>query len=98
MSMTPECPASRPSLLPRWTVLIFAMLFPSLTAWIYFVTLAEPARRVGESSRASLAVLTAYAVSKIIQFGLPVVWVLGSDRASLRTLRFNRRGLAIGFL
>jgi membrane protease YdiL (CAAX protease family) len=46
-------------------ILIVALVLPSLVTWAYFVWLAE-----------SGVAKVAYSVGKIVQFALPVVWVL----------------------
>jgi membrane protease YdiL (CAAX protease family) len=50
----------------RWPVLIFAMLYPSLLTWIYFTLLKNLPGTWQQM---------AFGVGKLIQFGLPVVWV-----------------------
>ena len=69
--------------------LVFAMVFPSIGAWLYFVMYA------GHES-----VRLAYGVTKVIQFAFPIVWVLLIERTAIR-LRWPdgvsvRLGLAFG--
>ena len=49
------------------------MVFPSLIAWVYFVLLAPPS----STEPPGFLPLTIYAVGKIIQFSLPLFWMLG---------------------
>ena len=80
----------------RWLVLVLAMVFPSITAWIYFVALAEPSTPVSGSNEANPIVLFAYGLSKAVQFGFPVLWMWFFGRESFRMLRPSPTGLGIG--
>lgn len=51
----------------EWWSLAFALAFPTLVTWVYFVALADSSPALQKS---------AYAIGKVIQFGLPIVWVL----------------------
>lgn len=46
----------------------FAIALPTLVTWIYFVALADQPARWQQ---------TAYSLGKLVQFGFPVVWVVG---------------------
>src|SRR5688500_12816071 len=48
----------------HWAALLTAMVFPTLTTWIYFGVLSEAAM-----------VQPVYALSKVVQFDFPVAWV-----------------------
>lgn len=83
--------APRSSLLPavprRWTiaVLAFALAWPTVYTWLYFVALAgSPAMRV------------AYGLGKTIQFALPVAWLVLVERQRIGWPRWTSRGLALG--
>src|ERR1700731_4090326 len=79
--------------------LLFAMLFPTFMAWIYFMVLAPAARQPGlphEEQRAGWLVTVVYGVSKGIQFGFPLVWVGLFERYRLRPSRPSFRGLLLG--
>jgi membrane protease YdiL (CAAX protease family) len=76
-----------------WSVLVFAMCFPGLMAWIYFVALAQATSGVG---RAGGGALPAYVAGKVIQFGFPVVWIWTFERYRLRPASPSLRGLALG--
>ena len=56
-------------------MLLAAMLFPTVAAWLYFVVFAD---------RGSL--LPIYTASKLVQFTFPVVWVLAVRRDRLPRL------------
>ena len=69
-------------------VLVFAMVFPTLAAWVYFV------RFSGESWMLSLGGL-----SKLVQFGLPLAWVWLILRQPIRVRGASRDGLFLaGFI
>jgi membrane protease YdiL (CAAX protease family) len=70
-------------------VVLLALVFPTLITWLYFVALRTAPAAVQQ---------TTYAVSKAIQFVLPVVWVYATNRQDLRLLRPRARGLPIGLL
>lgn len=71
--------------LPKRAALVFAMLFPSLATWLYFVAFAgHPAMRV------------VFATGKIAQFALPVVWWLLVERRMPRLFAGGARGAGIG--
>ena len=63
-------------------VLVFAMVFPTLAAWVYFV------RFSGESWMLPLGGL-----SKLVQFGLPLAWVWLILRQPIRLRGASRDGL-----
>lgn len=71
----------------HWGVLVFAMVFPTVVTWIYFVLL------VGYPSWLQQ---TTAAIGKGIQFVLPVVWVFVVLREKLVWRRPNRRGAVAG--
>jgi membrane protease YdiL (CAAX protease family) len=78
--------------------LLFAMAFPTLSAWTYFELFAEPTAG-GSGSRGMQA---AWVVGKAIQFAFPLFWIWVIDRTivwpSRPTLRGLRLGLSFGLL
>jgi membrane protease YdiL (CAAX protease family) len=71
----------------QWFGVIFAIVFPTISTWAYFVL----------SDRFSAGTQQAiYLVVKIIQFAFPLVWVWAVLRTPLRLSRPNSRGLALG--
>jgi uncharacterized protein len=74
-------------------VLAFALLFPTATAWVYFVALS-PA--VATHQQANPLMQAAYALSKVVQFSLPVLWLWYADRSALRPRRPSLRGVPAG--
>lgn len=70
-----------------WGVLVFAMVFPTVVTWIYFVLL------VGYPSWLQQ---TAATIGKGIQFVLPVAWVFVVLREKLVWRRPSRRGAVAG--
>ena len=95
----PNLPSSTSTAPPRKLriatggAVLFAMLFPSLTAWIYFVVLAETATAAGGTSYLALG---AYALSKVVQFTFPLIWVVLVERRRLRITRPKLAGLVLG--
>src|SRR5262245_47710101 len=69
-----------------WPVLIFALVFPTAGALVYFVA-ADPD---------SPAFRISYVLSKVIQFTFPVVAILLIDCGRLCRIRLSIRGLATG--
>ncbi len=73
----------------HYAVLAFASLFPTIGAWLYFVQFA------GHDGMAA-----AYAVAKVLQFAIPVVWWLAlRRRRSTRTPALvtpRRPGIGLG--
>lgn len=68
-------------------VLFFAMLFPTLATWTYFIALA-----------ATPWMKPAYAGCKVIQLLLPMVWLWIVCRQPMRISVFTARGLRLGAL
>jgi membrane protease YdiL (CAAX protease family) len=56
-------------------VIAFALVFPTLITWLYFVALKGASPGVQQA---------AYGVGKVVQFGLPVGWVFFWDRKRAR--------------
>src|SRR5713226_6848264 len=82
-----------PSAASHWCALIFAMCFPGVMAWVYFVALAQPVDPAGAPVSGALA---AYAASKCVQFGFPIFWLWGVERRRLRPAVPSFKGLALG--
>jgi membrane protease YdiL (CAAX protease family) len=64
--------------------LLFAMIFPTLAAWSYFVALA------GNSSGVNSRQQAAYVLGKIIQFGLPLVFLVFLGRRAQSRAELKR--------
>ena len=62
---------------------VFALTFPSLITWVYFVWLTDSA-------------LLASGLGKAVQFAFPLVWVLAVQRRRLGITRPTARGMGIG--
>lgn len=75
----------RPNL-AAWTPLVLsvALVLPTLSNWLYFDQLAGTA-----------AMMPAFALGKIVQFALPIVWIALVERRRPLGL-FARHGLAFG--
>ncbi|HTQ38991.1 MAG TPA: CPBP family intramembrane glutamic endopeptidase [Pirellulales bacterium] len=72
-----------------WPLLLFALLYPALLTWVYFLLLAEAAKSTQQ---------TVYVLGKAIQFGLPLVWVGWICREPLHWPKFSTRGLLAGIV
>jgi membrane protease YdiL (CAAX protease family) len=71
-------------------VLIFAMAFPTLVAWLYFVALAEGG---GGTNWVQQVV---YSAGKVVQFSLPLVFLWFAERRLPRLRRPGQTGLVYG--
>jgi membrane protease YdiL (CAAX protease family) len=70
--------------------LAFALLFPLLMAWLYFVVLP------GQGQRDNPAVIAAYSAGKLVQLLFPVLYVAWVARDQLRPAWPTTRGLGLG--
>ncbi len=77
----------------RW-VLCIAMLLPTVAAAVYFVGLSSHA----SGTAANPFLQWAYALSKLVQFLLPVAWLAAAEPAQLRIRRISFRGLPAGIV
>lgn len=77
----------------EWAALIFAMTFPGVMAYVYFVALAEPGAAAGNS-----AVQITYAITKVLQFSYPVVYLIFVARRELKPGPFRPDGLLYGIV
>ena len=75
------------SRIKRLLLLSFALTFPTLITWLYFVALRTSSPGIQQA---------AYTVTKGIQFALPLVWVLITNRQRLGWVRPQARGIGIG--
>jgi membrane protease YdiL (CAAX protease family) len=64
---------------------VFALAFPTLVTWVYFVWLAGEAPVVQQTS---------YTIGKLIQFAFPLVWFVAIQRNRLRWETPKTAGLA----
>jgi uncharacterized protein len=76
----------------RVAVLFFALLFPSVMTWLYFVVLAKPEG----GSEANPAMQIIYGAGKLLQFSLPVLAALAFERRWPRPSMPHLRGLGWG--
>jgi membrane protease YdiL (CAAX protease family) len=76
----------------EWAALIFAMCFPTVMSWVYFVGLAG-------GGRENQLAMFAYGVGKFVQFAFPIFYCLLFERDRFRPSLPTRRGLllAVGF-
>jgi uncharacterized protein len=72
------------------------MIFPMIMAWLYFVACATPATNSAASHESNRVVVAVYALAKLVQFTLPLVWIWYVDRANLGGLRPSFRSVALG--
>jgi membrane protease YdiL (CAAX protease family) len=71
----------------RWFGVIFAIVFPTISTWAYFVL----ADRFSTGMQQSI-----YLIVKSVQFAFPLFWVWAVLQEPLRVSRPNARGLALG--
>src|SRR6186997_3445754 len=69
--------------------LLFALVFPTVVTWVYFVLLAKSPAAWQQA---------AYGVGKVIQFGFPLAWVLLIERQRVLFHGPTRRDIWIGGL
>lgn len=83
-----ESPSS--STTGEWGAIFFTLCFPTVLTWVYFIALADSAPWLQKG---------AYGIGKVIQFGLPIIFVLLIRRERLAFHRIETSGLvlAIGF-
>jgi membrane protease YdiL (CAAX protease family) len=79
--------AADPNRALRWAGIAFAIAFPSIITWGYFVAAARYSTATQQ---------TIYLIVKIIQFGFPAVWTALVLRESLRTSQPSASGLLLG--
>ncbi len=85
----------------RAAVLVFAMVLPTLLAWLYLVVFAQEQgatdiASVHQPPKRNPAVMVLYGAGKVFQFSLPLicVWWFGRRPARLKTAHV--RGLVLG--
>ncbi|MGH7226453.1 MAG: hypothetical protein ACRELF_24825, partial [Gemmataceae bacterium] len=70
--------------------LLFAMIFPTVAAWSYFLALAEQGGKVNVWQQ------VAYVAGKLIQFAFPLLFLAVVERRLPRLTRPRFEGLALG--
>lgn len=74
----------------EWGAILFALIFPTVLTWVYFIALAdsEPWMQKG-----------AYGIGKVVQFAFPLVFVLFArrERLAFRGIETSGLILAVGF-
>jgi membrane protease YdiL (CAAX protease family) len=70
-------------------VLLFAVVFPAVMAWLYFVVFAT-------GGRANPVQQFAYTLGKVVQFGTPVVFLALVERHWPRPTRPRWKGMGLG--
>jgi membrane protease YdiL (CAAX protease family) len=84
----------------EWSALIFAMTFPTLMTWFYFVVLARPVPLTPfespSHSSANAWAQAAYGVGKLIQFSFPILYLVLVEPGSLRPGRPHLKGMGWG--
>ena len=74
----------------EWGAIVFALVFPTVLTWAYFIALADSDPWLQKG---------AYGIGKVIQFGFPLVFVLFARRERLQFRGLDANGLfvAVGF-
>lgn len=80
----------------NWSALLLAMCFPSVMAWVYFEALAVPPDVRSAAAAPGFAVLAAYYVAKVVQFGFPILWVWRYEPGRVQFGKPSVRGLTLG--
>jgi membrane protease YdiL (CAAX protease family) len=84
----------------EWSALIFAMTFPTLMTWFYFVVLARPVSLTPiestSKSPANPGAQAVYAAGKVIQFSFPLLFLAIFEPSSLRSGRPHLKGMGLG--
>jgi len=83
MNSPPEPPPRKSDV----CAVVFALVFPTVVTWVYFVWLKEADPSLQK---------TAYGIGKALQFAFPVVWVLAVQRERLRIQWPSLRGVPTG--
>jgi membrane protease YdiL (CAAX protease family) len=88
--LDPFAPAGE---VPTVLALVFAMTFPTVMAWLYFLALG------GGGGQANRAQQLAYAAGKGVQFAFPLLflWWAGGGRLDWPAPQFRGLGLGLGF-
>jgi membrane protease YdiL (CAAX protease family) len=73
-----------------WLAVVFAMAFPTVAAWGYFIGLAGDGNAVNPWQQA------AYSLSKLVQFTFPVLFLAAGGGPWPRPLRPRWAGMGIG--
>ncbi|MEX2560789.1 MAG: CPBP family intramembrane glutamic endopeptidase [Pirellulales bacterium] len=85
MRLDHDSNADRPGGLAQTMAMLFALGFPTLATYLYFIALAgQPAMQ------------PAYALTKVLQFAFPVLWVVAVQRKAIRLARPTLQGVATG--
>lgn len=79
--------ASKVTTRSTWPAISFALIYPTLLTWIYFIALSRQTTAVQQ---------TAYAAGKVIQFGFPIVWTWFYRRSALRIIKPRLAGVLQG--
>lgn len=80
-------PSDGPRRTLRWIGVVFALVFPTLITWAYFVLADRYSTGVQQAT---------YLAVKTIQFTFPILWVWFMLREPLRVGRPNAQGLLLG--
>jgi membrane protease YdiL (CAAX protease family) len=71
----------------RWAGVLFAIVFPSIITWAYFVLAGMYSTGAQQAT---------FSVVKVVQFAFPVIWVWLVLREPLRTGKASAQGLLLG--
>jgi membrane protease YdiL (CAAX protease family) len=73
--------------------LVFALVFPTLSSWVYFELFSQPN---GGGGAGNYAMQAAWIVGKAIQFAFPLFWVWVVERSQVWPSKPTLRGLEFG--
>jgi membrane protease YdiL (CAAX protease family) len=72
-----------------WGAVLFALVYPTLLTIVYFILLAKSSTALQQGT---------YAIGKLIQFAIPVLWIVGLRREQIGWRRPRRSEIAVGGL
>lgn len=73
--------------LADWAAVLVALVLPTAITWVYFF---------GADDAAASTQLTVYNVVKVLQFALPIVWVVAVQRGSATLRPRSGQGIGLG--
>lgn len=82
---TNESQTRRPK--AEWSAIVFALTFPTVLTWGYFVALANHSAGLQQS---------AYSIGKAVQFGFPLAWAIVLEHWRPARRKWSATGLALG--
>jgi membrane protease YdiL (CAAX protease family) len=92
----PDVPPSGAAVTREWLAQAFAMTFPTIFAWAYFLALSHATAADPESVAGNPAMQAAYSGGKTVQFLFPVIYLFLIGQLPRKLRRPSFGGLALG--